>query len=37
METVHGFGWNFYGFFMYAAVWAALYFVLVHFLNRHDK
>lgn len=37
MTTVPGFQWNFYGFFVYAALWAALYFVLVRYLNRRDR
>ena len=31
-----GFGANFYGFFVYAIVWVALYFVLAAWLNRRD-
>ena len=37
MQPVSGFGWNFYGFFVYAALWAGLYFVLVRYLNRRDR
>jgi len=33
----HGFEANFYGFFVYAAVWVVLYFVLAAWLNRRDR
>jgi hypothetical protein len=32
-----GFGSNFYGFFIYAIVWVALYFLLAYYLNRRDR
>jgi hypothetical protein len=32
-----GFRWNFYGFFVFAAVWVALYFVWAFFKNRSSK
>jgi hypothetical protein len=32
-----GFQANFYGFFIYAIVWVALYFVLAAYLNRRDR
>ncbi len=33
----HGFGANFYGFFVYAVVWVVLYFLLAAWLNRRDR
>jgi hypothetical protein len=36
MPVIHGFGWNFYGFFLYAALWVGLYFLLARFLNRRE-
>jgi len=32
-----GFGANFYGFFVYAVLWAGLYFALAAWLNRRDR
>jgi hypothetical protein len=32
-----GFGWNFYGYFIYAAIWIVGYFILAVYLNRRDR
>ena len=32
-----GFGWSFYGFFLYAGVWVCLYFLLARYMNQKDK
>jgi hypothetical protein len=32
-----GFGWNFYGYFVYAAIWIVGYFILAAHLNRRDR
>jgi hypothetical protein len=37
MNSVPGFQANFYGFFIYAIVWVALYFLLASYLNRRDR
>ena len=37
MNPTPGFGANFYGYFVYAAVWIAGYFLLVRYLNRRDR
>jgi hypothetical protein len=29
-----GFGWNFYGFFVFAVVWIAAYFAWARWMNR---
>ena len=31
-----GFGWNFYGFFVAAAVWVAAYFLWAYCANRRE-
>lgn len=31
-----GFGWNFYGFFLVAAVWVLAYYVWAHWQNREE-
>ena len=36
MTPTPGFGGNFYGYFVYAAVWIAAYFLLARYLNRRD-
>ena len=36
MTPTPGFGGNFYGYFAYAAVWIAAYFLLAGYLNRRD-
>ena len=37
MTPTPGFGGNFYGYFVYAAVWIAAYFLLAGYLNRRDR
>ena len=37
MNPTPGFGANFYGYFVYAAVWIAGCFLLVRYLNRGDR
>ena len=32
-----GFGWNFYGFLVYATLWVAGYFVWARRANRKDR
>jgi hypothetical protein len=32
-----GFGWNFYGFFVFAAVWIAAYFLWAYRMARIDS
>ncbi len=32
-----GFGWNFYGYFIYAAIWIVGYFILAGYLSRRDR
>lgn len=31
-----GFGWSFYGFFLFSAVWCLLYFLWALWANRRD-
>jgi hypothetical protein len=37
MASTPGFQGNFYGFFVYAALWVGFYLVLVRYLNRRDR
>jgi hypothetical protein len=37
LAEIPGFQGNLYGFFVYAGVWVALYFVLARYLNRRDR
>ncbi len=32
-----GFGWNFYGFFLYAALWVSGYFLWAYVANRRGQ
>lgn len=32
-----GFGWSFYGFFLYSAFWVCGYFIWATYTNRKEK
>lgn len=32
-----GFGWNFYGFLLYSALWVAAYFLWARRVNRRER
>jgi membrane protein implicated in regulation of membrane protease activity len=32
-----GFGWNFYGFFVFAAVWLVVYFSWARWMTKHER
>jgi hypothetical protein len=32
-----GFGWNFYGFFLFAAVWLVFYFFWARWMTKHER
>ena len=34
---MNGFGWNFYGFFVAAALWLGAYFVWARFASARDR
>lgn len=32
-----GFGWNFYGFFLFSALWVCSYFLWAFYMNAEEK
>ncbi len=37
MSEIIGFGWNFYGFFLFAALWVCAYFLWIFYINKKEK
>jgi len=34
---MNGFGWSFYGFFLFAAVWIAAYFAWARWMEKRER